>query len=41
MSLASHYNTRVKPAEVMVEHGVARVVRRRENLEELMAGETV
>ncbi len=41
MSLASHYNSRVKPAEVMVEDGVARVVRRRETLEELMAAETV
>jgi diaminopimelate decarboxylase len=41
MSLASHYNTRVKPAEVMVEGGVARVVRRRETLEELMAGESL
>jgi diaminopimelate decarboxylase len=41
MSLASHYNSRVKPTEVMVEGGVARVVRRRETLEELMVGETV
>jgi diaminopimelate decarboxylase len=40
MSLASHYNTRVKPAEVLVEGGVARVIRRRETLEELMAAET-
>lgn len=40
MSLASHYNSRVKPAEVMVEGGVARVVRRRETVEELMAGES-
>jgi diaminopimelate decarboxylase len=39
MSLASHYNTRVKPAEVLVERGVARVIRRRETLEELMAAE--
>ncbi len=41
MSLASHYNTRVKPAEVLVERGVARVIRRRETLEELMAAESV
>ncbi len=41
MSLASHYNTRVKPAEVMVEGGVVRVVRRRETLEELMVGESL
>jgi hypothetical protein len=30
----------VKPAEVLVEGGVARVIRRRETLEELMAAET-
>jgi diaminopimelate decarboxylase len=40
MSLASHYNTRVHPAEVMVEGGVARLIRRRETLEELMAAES-
>ena len=39
MSLASHYNTRVKPAEVLVERGTARLVRRRESLEALMAAE--
>jgi diaminopimelate decarboxylase len=39
MSLASHYNTRVKPAEVLVEHGVTRLVRRRETVEELLAVE--
>jgi diaminopimelate decarboxylase len=39
MSLASHYNTRVKPAEVLVERGVARVIRRRETLDELMTAE--
>ncbi|QMV19819.1 diaminopimelate decarboxylase [Granulicella sp. 5B5] len=39
MTLASHYNTRVHPAEVLVEGGAARLVRRRETLDELMAAE--
>jgi diaminopimelate decarboxylase len=39
MSLSSHYNTRVRPAEVLVEDGRARLVRRRETLEELFAPE--
>jgi diaminopimelate decarboxylase len=39
MSLASHYNTRVKPAEVLVESGKARLVRRRETVAELLAAE--
>jgi diaminopimelate decarboxylase len=41
MSLSSHYNTRVRPAEVLVEGGSARLVRRRETLEELFAPEMV
>jgi diaminopimelate decarboxylase len=41
MSLRSHYNTRVRPAEVLVEGGEARLVRRRETLEELFAPEMV
>ncbi len=39
MSLASHYNTRVRPAEVLVEGGKARLVRRRETVEELLGAE--
>jgi diaminopimelate decarboxylase len=39
MSLASHYNTRVHPAEVLVEDGKVRLIRRRESLDELMAAE--
>ena len=39
MSLASHYNSRVKPAEVLVSGGAAKLVRRRETLEDLMAAE--
>jgi diaminopimelate decarboxylase len=39
MSLSSHYNTRVRPAEVLVDAGEARLIRRRERLEELFAPE--
>jgi len=41
MSLSSNYNTRVRPAEVMVEAGKARLVRRRETMDDLMGAETV
>jgi diaminopimelate decarboxylase len=41
MSLASNYNSRGRAAEVLIEGGAARLVRRRETVEELMAGETV
>ncbi len=41
MSLSSHYNTRVRPAEVLVEGGKARLVRRRETVEELLGPELV
>jgi diaminopimelate decarboxylase len=41
MSQASNYNTRVRPAEVLVSGGEARLVRRRETMEELMAGESL
>jgi diaminopimelate decarboxylase len=41
MALASNYNTRVRPAEVMVEGGKARLVRRRETMEDLMGAEIV
>ena len=39
MSLASHYNTRVHPAEVLVESGQPRLIRRRETLDDLFATE--
>ena len=39
MSLASNYNTRGRAAEVMVENGKARLVRRRETLEDLFSAE--
>ena len=39
MSLSSNYNTRVRPAEVLVEAGQARLIRRRETLDDLLATE--
>ena len=38
-TMASNYNGRPRPAEVMVEHGAARIVRRRETLDDLIRGE--
>jgi diaminopimelate decarboxylase len=40
MSMASTYNSRPRPAEVLVDGARFRVVRRRETVEELFAGET-
>ncbi len=39
MSLASNYNSRPRPAEVLVEGRSARVIRRRETIEDLLAVE--
>jgi diaminopimelate decarboxylase len=39
MSMSSNYNTRARAAEVLVEEGQWRVIRRRENMEALWAGE--
>ncbi|HEY4356885.1 MAG TPA: diaminopimelate decarboxylase [Acidobacteriaceae bacterium] len=39
MSLSSHYNTRVRPAEVLIENGKPRLIRRRETLDDLLAPE--
>jgi diaminopimelate decarboxylase len=39
MSLASNYNTRPRAAEVLVEGSRARLIRRREKLKDLLAGE--
>src|SRR2546427_7116516 len=36
--LASNYNSRPRPAEVLVRAGTAELIRRRESLEDLMAG---
>ncbi len=41
MSMASHYNTRPKPAEVLVHARQFRVIRTRETLADLMKGETL
>ncbi|MDR1519231.1 MAG: diaminopimelate decarboxylase [Planctomycetota bacterium] len=39
-SMASNYNSRLRPAEVMVDGGGSRLIRRRETLDELIAGES-
>jgi diaminopimelate decarboxylase len=39
MSLSSHYNTRVRPAEVLIEGDRPRLIRRRETLDDLFAPE--
>lgn len=41
MSMSSNYNSRPRAAEVMVDGGSARLVRRREQVADLFAGETV
>ena len=40
MSMASTYNSRCRPAEVLVDGKEYRVVRKREAIEELWRGET-
>ena len=39
LSLSSNYNSRVRPAEVLVEGKKARLIRRRETMSDLMAPE--
>ncbi len=39
MSLSSNYNTRGRPAEVLVEGGTARLIRRRESIDEMLLTE--
>ncbi|MFN2976026.1 diaminopimelate decarboxylase [Terriglobus aquaticus] len=41
LSLSSNYNTRLRPAEVLVRSGEAKLIRRRETYEELFAPEMV
>jgi diaminopimelate decarboxylase len=41
LSLSSNYNTRLRPAEVLVRGGEAKLIRRRETFEELLAPEMV
>jgi diaminopimelate decarboxylase len=40
-SMASNYNARRRPAEVMIEDGEVRLIRRRETAEDLMRGEEI
>ena len=40
-SMASNYNARPRPAEVMVEGGEVYLVRERESFEDLVRGETI
>lgn len=39
-SMASHYNARLLPAEVLVEGGQARIIRQRQKLEDLLQGQS-
>jgi diaminopimelate decarboxylase len=39
MTMASNYNSHPRPPEIVVEHGVARVTRRRETWDDLLAAE--
>jgi diaminopimelate decarboxylase len=41
MSLASNYNSRGRAAEVLIEGGEARLIRRRETVEEMLEGESL
>jgi diaminopimelate decarboxylase len=40
MSMASNYNSRLRPAEVLVDGSKFRVVRRRETIDDLLRNET-
>lgn len=40
-SMASNYNSRVRPAEVIVENGIARLIRKQETFEDLLTGQVV
>jgi diaminopimelate decarboxylase len=39
MSLTSNYNTRPRPAEVLVDHDKVKLIRRRETMRDLLAPE--
>ena len=41
MTLSSNYNTRVRPAEVLVEGGATRLIRRRETMRDLLGPEVL
>jgi diaminopimelate decarboxylase len=38
--MSSHYNSRFKPAEVMVKDGMALLIRRRDTLDDLLVTQT-
>jgi diaminopimelate decarboxylase len=38
--MASNYNRRLMPAEVLVDNGAARIIRRRQTLDDLLALES-
>ena len=38
-SMASNYNSRLRPAEVLIHEGVARLIRKRDTLEQILAGQ--
>ena len=38
LSMASHYNARLLPPEIMIDRGEARVIRERQTFEDLMKG---
>jgi diaminopimelate decarboxylase len=40
MALASNYNTRMRPAEVLVDGRAAKLIRRRETIDDLLRPET-
>jgi diaminopimelate decarboxylase len=40
LTMSSNYNARVRPAEVLIDNGVAKLVRRRETLEDLLKTQT-
>ncbi len=40
-TMSSNYNSRYRPAEVLVHDGAARVIRRRETFEDLLAGQVI
>lgn len=39
--MASNYNSKQRPAEVLIEHGIAKLIRRRETFEDLIRGEII
>lgn len=40
-SMASNYNSRVRPAEVLIENGKARLIRRQETIDDLLSTQVV